>query len=484
MQRRGALDALSPTIERAVALDRTRRETIQAVEERKAARNTVSQQVGQRKRAGESADDLQQQSRALGDEIARLDGELAQTESELSAILLELPNVTLDQVPAGGEEKNSVVRGWGTPREGVRAEPHWEIGARLGLIDFERGAKISGSGFIVFRGLGARMVRALMNLMLDTHTRDHGYHEVWVPVVVNRTSMIGTAQLPKFEDDMYALKGEDAFLIPTAEVPVTNLYRDEVLSEADLPKSFTAYSACFRREAGSAGKDTRGLLRVHEFDKVELVRYTTPETSADQLELLTGHAEKILQLLELPYRVVRLAAGDTGFASAHTYDLETYAPGVGKWLEVSSCSNFTDFQARRANIRYKPAEGGKPRFVHTLNGSGLAFPRIIASILDREHMNRGANAPKADPLISNPKAMSAGEFSFERLDVALTSFGVTCKRRQDAHRRITINTAKFRAGAGGPDKAKFHELNSRRISSCEMPSPLAMEAAASASSAR
>src|SRR6185437_6439688 len=229
MRRRGALDALSGTIERAVDLDKSRRETIQAVEERKAARNAVSQQVGQRKRAGEAADDLQQQSRALGDEIARLDKELSETEAELSAILLELPNVTLDQVPAGGEENNSVVRRWGTPREGARVEPHWEVGTRLGLIDFERGAKISGSGFIVFRGSGARLVRALMNLMLDTHTRDHGYQETWVPVVVNRASMTGTGQLPKFEDDMYSLKAEDMFLIPTAEVPLTNLYRDEIL---------------------------------------------------------------------------------------------------------------------------------------------------------------------------------------------------------------------------------------------------------------
>jgi len=390
MRRRGALDALSPTIERAIALDKSRRETIQAVEERKAARNAVTQQVGQKKRAGETADDLQQQSRALGDEIARLDRELAETEGELSALLLELPNVTLDQVPAGGEENNSAVRSWGTPREGARVQPHWEVGARLGIIDFERGAKISGSGFIVFRGLGARIVRSLMNLMLDVHTGQHGYEEAWVPVVVNRASMVGTAQLPKFEDDMYALKGEDAFLIPTAEVPLTNLYRDEVLPESELPKSFTAYSPCFRREAGAAGKDTRGLLRVHEFDKVELVRFVTPETSGEQLELLTGHAETILKLLELPYRVVRLAAGDTGFASAHTYDLETFAPGVGKWLEVSSCSNFSDFQARRANIRYKPADGGKPRFVHTLNGSGLAFPRVIASILEHHQQEDGS----------------------------------------------------------------------------------------------
>jgi seryl-tRNA synthetase len=390
MRRRGALDALSPTIDRAVELDRNRRDTIQAVEERKAARNAVTQQVGQKKRAGEAADDLQKQSRDLGDEIARLDRELAQTESQLNAILLELPNVTLDEVPAGGEESNSIVRTWGNPRDGGSVQPHWEVGARLGLIDFERGAKISGSGFIVFRRQGARLVRSLLNLMLDVHTRDHGYEETWVPVVVNRQSMIGTAQLPKFEEDMYALKGEDAFLIPTAEVPLTNLYRDEVLPDSDLPKAVTAYSSCFRREAGAAGKDTRGLLRVHEFDKIELVRFVKPETSGEQLELLTGHAEKILQLLELPYRVVRLASGDTGFASAHTYDLEVYAPRVGKWLEVSSCSNFTDFQARRANIRYKPADGGKPRFVHTLNGSGLAFPRIIASILEHHQQKDGS----------------------------------------------------------------------------------------------
>jgi seryl-tRNA synthetase len=390
MRRRGALDALSPALDRAVSLDKNRRDTIQAVEERKAARNAVSQQVGQRKRAGETADDLQQQSRALGDEIARLDQELAQTERELSAILLEIPNVTLDSVPAGGEESNTVVRTWGHPREGARVEPHWEIGAKSGLIDFEGGAKISGSGFIVFRGAGARLVRALMNLMLDVHTREHGYQETWVPVVVNRASMIGTAQLPKFEEDMYALRDEDAFLIPTAEVPLTNLFRDEILSESELPKAITAYSPCFRREAGAAGKDTRGLLRVHEFDKVELVRFVTPDSSIEQLELLTRHAEKILQLLELPYRVVQLASGDTGFASAQTYDLEVFAPGVGKWLEVSSCSNFTDFQARRANIRYKPSDGGKPRFVHTLNGSGVAFPRIIAALLEHHQQPDGS----------------------------------------------------------------------------------------------
>jgi seryl-tRNA synthetase len=389
MRRRGASDALG-TIDKAAELDKWRRETIQAVEERKAARNAITQQVGLRKRAGESADDLQRESRDLGEEIARLDSELAALERQLASILLELPNVTLEQVPAGGEENNAVVRSWGTPREGARVQPHWEIGTRLGLIDFERGAKISGSGFIVFRRAGARLVRSLMNLMLDVHGGEHGYEETWVPIVVNRASMTGTAQLPKFEEDMYALKGEDMFLIPTAEVPLTNLYRDEIIPESELPKALTAYSPCFRREAGAAGKDPRGLLRVHEFDKVELVRYVTPESSGEQLELLTAHAEKILRLLELPYRVVRLASGDTGFASAHTYDLETYAPGVGKWLEVSSCSNFTDFQARRANIRYKPADGGKPRFVHTLNGSGLAFPRVIASILEHHQQEDGS----------------------------------------------------------------------------------------------
>jgi seryl-tRNA synthetase len=392
MRRRGALSGLAPVIDRALVLDRARRETIQAVEERKAARNAVTQQVAQRKRAGEDADHLQQQSRDLGEEIAKLDKELAATEGELSQLLLEIPNVTLEFVPAGGEESNTVVRVWGSPREGAAVRPHWEIGESLGLIDFQRGAKISGSGFIVFRRAGARLVRALMNLMLDTHTRDHGYEETWVPVVANRESMTGTTQLPKFEEDMYALRDEDAFLIPTAEVPLTNLYRDEVIAESNLPMSFAAYSPCFRREAGAAGKDTRGLLRVHEFDKVELVRYVTPESSNDQLELLTGHAEEILRLLELPYRVVRLAAGDTGFASAHTYDLEVFAPGVGKWLEVSSCSNFTDFQARRANIRYKPADGGKPRLIHTLNGSGVAFPRIIASILEHHQQKDGSVA--------------------------------------------------------------------------------------------
>ena len=382
MRRREKLDQIGPLIDRAEALDRDRRTSIQAVEERKAARNAATQEVARRKKAKENADDLVAQSRALGEEISRLESELATSESELERILLEIPNIPLPEVPNGGEECNVIVREWGTPRMEPGLRPHWEIAEALGIIDLARGAKISGSGFVVYRGAGARLVRSLMNLFLDVHTGEHGYEEVWVPVVVNRATMTGTAQLPKFEDDMYALRDEDLFLIPTAEVPVTNLYRDEMLDGAGLPRGFCAYTPCFRREAGSAGKDTRGVLRVHEFDKVELVRYATPETSASEHELMTKHATTLLERLGLPYRVKLLAAGDTGFASAKTYDLETYAPGVGAWLEVSSSSTFTDFQARRANIRYRPAPGEKPRFIHTLNASGLAFPRIIASIIE------------------------------------------------------------------------------------------------------
>jgi seryl-tRNA synthetase len=390
MRRRGKLDQLGPVIDRAEALDRDRRTTIQAVEERKAARNVATQEVARRKKAKENADDVVGQSRALGEEIARLETELSTAEAELQGIMLELPNFTLPEVPTGGEECNVIVREWGTPRIEDGLRPHWEIAEKLGILDLARGAKISGSGFVVYRGAGARLVRSLMNLFLDVHTGEHGYEEVWVPVVVNRATMTGTAQLPKFEDDMYGLRDEDMFLIPTAEVPVTNLYRDEMLDGAQLPRSFCAYSPCFRREAGSAGKDTRGILRVHEFDKVELVRYSTPEQSASEHELMTNHATTLLERLGLPYRVKLLAAGDTGFASAKTYDLETYAAGVGVWLEVSSSSTFTDFQARRANIRYRPAPGEKPRFIHTLNASGLAFPRVIASIIEHYQQPDGS----------------------------------------------------------------------------------------------
>ena len=390
LRRRGKLDALAPTVDRLESLDRERRAMIQAVEERKAARNAMSQEVARRKRAGEPAEELIEQGRALGEEIARLERERGEVDATLDGLMYELPNLPLGDVPEGGEEHNAVVRAWGTPRESVALRPHWEIAEALGILDLPRGAKVTGSGFPVFRRQGARLVRGLMNFMLDLHTREHGYEEAWVPFVASRQAMTGTAQLPKFEDDMYAVKDENLFLIPTAEVPVTNLYRDELLDAAQLPLAMTAYTPCFRREAGAAGKDTRGLLRLHQFDKVEMVRYTTPETSAAELERLTGHAETVLQRLGLPYRVLLLAAGDTGFASAKTYDLEVWAPGVGKWLEVSSCSNFLDFQARRANIRYRPAAGEKPRFVHTLNGSGLAFPRTLAAILEHYQQPDGS----------------------------------------------------------------------------------------------
>ena len=392
MRRRGADDGLLQLIDRGESLDRERRTLIQAVEERKAARNANSQEVARRKKAKEPADELISRGRELGDEIARLEAELDAVEGRLRTILLELPNVTLPEVPAGGEECNRIVREWGTPRDAAGVKPHWEIGAALGIIDLERATKISGSGFVAYRSLGARLVRALVNFFIDVHAREHGYEEVWPPVLVNRATMTGTGQLPKFEEDAYAVKGDDLFLIPTAEVPVTNLYRDEILDAEMLPKGFVAYTPCFRREAGSAGKDTRGILRTHEFDKVELVRYAAPESSAQQLELLTRHAETMLERLGIPYRRKLLAAGDTGFSSAMTYDLEAWAPGVGAWLEVSSCSNFTDFQARRANIRFRQAKGEKPRFVHTLNGSGLALPRTIACILEHHQRPDGSVA--------------------------------------------------------------------------------------------
>jgi len=392
MRRRSRVEAFTPVLDRAEALERERRALIQAVEERKAARNAGSQEVARRKRAGENADDLIAAGRALGDELAQLEGSLAAVEAEVQGILLEIPNLPLPDVPEGGEEHNVVVRSWGEPRPQGQVRPHWEVAGERGWLDLERAAKISGSGFAVFRGPGARLARSLMSFFLDLHAREHGYEEVWAPVLVNRATMTGTGQLPKFEDDMYGLAADDLFLIPTAEVPVTNLYRDEILDADTLPRGFTCYTPCFRREAGSAGKDTRGILRMHQFDKVELVRYCAPEDSAAELERLTGHAERALQLLEIPYRVVLLAAGDTGFSSAKTYDLEAWAPGVGSWLEVSSCSTFGDFQARRANIRYRPARGEKPRFVHTLNGSGLAFPRVIAALIEHHQQADGTVA--------------------------------------------------------------------------------------------
>jgi seryl-tRNA synthetase len=297
----------------------------------------------------------------------------------------------LADVPDGDATANTVIRTWGeAPRFDFVPRPHWELAAALGILDLPTGAKLAGSGFPLFRGLGARLIRALASFMLDLHTREHGYVEIAPPYLVNRASLTGTGQLPKFEEDLYATPADDLFLIPTAEVPVTNIYRDEILDAAALPCGFVAYTPCWRREAGAHGKDTRGLIRVHQFDKVELVRFARPEESAAEHERMTRHAETVLQRLGVPYRVLALASGDTGFASARTYDLEVWAAGVGTWLEASSSSVFTDFQARRANIRYRPGPKAKPEFVHTLNASGVAFPRTIIALLENNQAADGS----------------------------------------------------------------------------------------------
>jgi len=320
----------------------------------------------------------------LGDRITGLESELRQIETTLEAKALFVPNLPLPDVP----DEQTNLRTWGTPAP-KGGKPHWEIAEKLGILDLPRGAKLSGSGFPVLVGMGARLARGLINFMLDLHTREHGYIEVEPPLLVRRDVMMGTGQLPKFEDDMYRLSSDDLFLIPTAEVPVTNLHRDEII-DRPLPFGYVAYTPCFRREAGAAGKDTRGLLRVHQFDKVELVRFSRAAESAAEHEKLTGHAEEVLRRLELPYRVAVLPANDFGFAAAKTYDLEAWAPGVGQWLEVSSSSTFTDYQARRANIRCRPRPGEKPEFVHTLNASGVALPRTIAALLETHQQPDGS----------------------------------------------------------------------------------------------
>jgi seryl-tRNA synthetase len=393
LARRGAPRETGAALDAALALDAERRSLIAEGDAGKARRNAVSQEVGERKRRGESADALIAETRQVNDRIRAIDARLREVEEELDALLLRFPNPTDPSIPEGGEEANRVVRAWGELRDfGFAPRPHWEIGAELGILDLPGGAKVSGSGFPAYRGMGAKLQRALINFMLDLHTTEHGYTEVEPPFLVNRDAMQGTGQYPKFveEGDAYFLPEDGLYLIPTAEVPVTNLHRDELLDADRLPIAYTAYSPCFRREAGAAGKDTRGLLRVHQFDKVEMVRFERPEDSEGALERLTGHAERVLQLLGLPYRVLELASGDTGFASAHTYDLEVWAPGVDRWLEVSSASNFRDFQARRAGIRYRPEPGAKPEFVHTLNASGVALPRTVVALLENGQQEDGS----------------------------------------------------------------------------------------------
>jgi seryl-tRNA synthetase len=365
-------------------LDRTRRELILEVEQLKSKRNEVSQQVAVLKREKKDADQLIAEMKEVGERIKGLDDQLRDVEETLERLLLSIPNIPHESVPVGETEDDNIeIRKWGeVPSFDFEPKPHWDVADALGIVDFERAGKVTGSRFVFYKGLGAKLERALFNFMLDLHTEEHGYEEVLPPYIVNRASMIGTGQLPKFEEDAFRIESEDFFLIPTAEVPVTNLHRDEILSGEELPINYAAFSACFRSEAGSAGRDTRGLIRQHQFNKVELVKFVKPEDSYDELEKLTGHAEKVLQLLGLPYRVLSMCTGDLGFTAAKKYDIEVWIPSYETYREISSCSNFESFQARRANIRFRRDPKGKPEAVHTLNGSGLAIGRTVAAILE------------------------------------------------------------------------------------------------------
>lgn len=380
-------------------LEKKRRELTLQVEALKSQRNAASQEIGKMKKAGENADAQMAEVRALGDKIAEDDKELKDIEARLKEILMTIPNMPAADTPVGSSDAdNPVVRTWREPAKfAFEPQAHWDIGEKLNILDVERAGKISGARFTFYRGLGSRLERSVINFFLDIHTGENGYTEFFPPFIVNKDSMQGTGQLPKFAEDMFKLEGLDYYLIPTAEVPITNLHRDEILSGDDLPLCYTAYSACFRAEAGSAGRDTRGLIRQHQFNKVELVKFTKPEDSWDELEKLTANAEKVLQLLELPYRVVRLCTGDIGFSSAATYDLEVWLPAANCYREISSCSNFLDFQARRANIRFRRDTKSKPEFVHTLNGSGVAVGRTVAAILE--------NYQQADGSVIVPKVL-------------------------------------------------------------------------------
>ena len=371
-------------IDRLVTADAKRREVEARANELRAERNTGNRELGELMRAGHgtTADALKARMAALSTQIDALTAELAELEAAIDADLLTVPNLPHESVPDGaGADDNPVVRTWGEPIAAGSTPPHWEIGERLALFDLERGTKIAGSGFILYTGPGARLQRALIGLMLELADR-HGYRELWSPILVNAASARGTGQLPDKEAQMYVVERDDLYLIPTAEVPVTNVYRDEILPAGALPINHAAYTPCFRREAGAAGKDTRGLLRVHQFDKVEMVKFVHPDTSWDELERLTRDAEAVLEALELPYRTVERCTADLGFAPAKGYDLEAWSPGVGKWLEVSSCSNYTDFQARRMNLRYRSAPDARPELLHTLNGSGLGMSRTYAALLE------------------------------------------------------------------------------------------------------
>ena len=375
-----------------IGLDKKRRELLVEVEALKSRRNTVSLEVSRLKKEKQDAEALIVEMRGVGDRISALDAEVKAIEGKLTAILTYIPNVPHSSVPVGAdEESNPEVRRWGEPRK-FDAEPlaHWEIGEKLGILDFERGGKVSGARFTFYKGLGSRLERSLISFMIDLHTQEHGYTEFFPPFIVNKESMFGTGQLPKFAEDMFKLEGYDYYLIPTAEVPITNLHRGEILDNKDLPLYYTAYSACFRAEAGAAGRDTRGLIRQHQFNKVEMVKFTRPEESYAELEKLTLNAEKVLQRLELPYRTILLCTGDMGFSSAKTYDLEVWLPSANRYREISSCSNFEDFQARRAEIKFRREPKAKPEYVHTLNGSGVAIGRTVAAILENYQQEDGS----------------------------------------------------------------------------------------------
>lgn len=382
-------------------LDEDRRKLQQELDSLRAEKNrangVITQLLKEKKDTKTTIDSM----KSISQKICEYENKVGDIDSKVTEILLIIPNIPHNNVKNGSDSsQNTEITRWGEPKKhDFKPKEHTEIGHELGIFDIPRAAKISGSGFVVFKGIGARLQRALINFMLDQHTQEHGYTEFWPPILVNRASMVGTGQLPKFEEDMYRLKQDDMFLIPTAEVPITNLHREEVLKEEDLPLKYTAYTPCFRREAGAYGKDTKGLIRVHQFDKVELVKFCTPEKSYEEHEKMLKDAEKILQLLGLPYRVMQLCSGDMGFAAAKCYDIETWAPVLGRWLEVSSVSNFEDFQARRANIRFKRKNSNKSEFVHTLNGSGLALPRVIIALLE--------NFQNADGSVVVPEALRA-----------------------------------------------------------------------------
>ncbi len=396
--------------ERFVRLDSERREILQEAESLRAQRNQVSDVIAEKKKKKLDATGEIARMKEVSNRIKELEPRLAEKEEALRDLMMVIPNIPHVSVVVGqGDQDNLEMRKWGKiPEFSFPPKPHWDIGEALDILDFDRGAKITGARFTLYKGLGARLERALINFMLDLHTQEHGYLEVLPPFLANRKSMTGTGQLPKFEEDLFKLSDPDYFLIPTAEVPVTNIHQDEILLEEDLPLYYTAYTPCFRKEAGSYGKDTRGLIRQHQFNKVELVKFTTPETSYEELEDLTRNAEEVLRRLEIPYRVVMLSTGDLGFSAAKTYDLEAWLPGQGVYKEISSCSNFEDFQARRANIRYRPQGKKGTEFVHTLNGSGLAIGRTLVAILE--------NFQQEDGTVIIPEALRAYMGGVERIE--------------------------------------------------------------------